>query len=151
MRQSLKVRRKCSARRLTVTPKRWWSIRGAMVAFQIVLGASLTTAIPSALASDCNSARGEQVFAKCSVCHSLEPERYMVGPTLYALSGRRAGTVKGFNFSSALRESRIYWNEATLDSFLGKPQAFLPGNVMAFGGIRNTADRAAVICYLLGK
>jgi len=75
----------------------------------------------------------------------------MVGPTLYALSGRRAGTVKGFNFSSALRESRIYWNEATLDSFLGKPQAFLPGNVMAFGGIRNTADRAAVICYLLGK
>jgi cytochrome c len=104
----------------------------------------------SAHAANCDAGLGEQVFAKCTACHSLQAGQHMTGPSLHGLRGRRAGTVEGFSFSPALRDSGIVWGEATLDSFLQSPQTFIPGTVMPFGGIKSATDRAALVCYLLG-
>lgn len=103
----------------------------------------------SSHASNCDVGLGQQVFVKCGSCHSLAPGQHWVGPSLNALGGRKAGSISGFNFSIALRNSGIVWSDAALDSFLKSPQTFIPGTVMPFGGIQNASDRAAVVCYLL--
>jgi cytochrome c len=72
-----------------------------------------------------------------------------MGPSLSGLDGRTAASISGFNFSAALRDRAIVWNASTLDAFLANPQAFVPGTVMPFGGIRNATQRSALICYLL--
>ena len=109
--------------------------------------ASLT--IP-AMASDCDAARGTQAFAtKCAVCHSLEAGAHKTGPSLYALGGRAAGSIPGFSFSPAMSASGIQWNASTLDAFLASPQSYIRGTVMPFGGIKNAAERAALVCYLI--
>jgi cytochrome c len=101
-------------------------------------------------ASPCAAALGEQVFAKCTLCHSLRAGEHLTGPSLAGLSGRRAGTITGFTFSNALREANIVWTSTTLDAFLTDPQALVPGTAMPFGGIRNSPQRVALVCYLLG-
>jgi cytochrome c len=105
----------------------------------------------SAHASSCDAALGEQVFEKCSACHSLVAGQHMMGPSLNGLNGRKAGTVDGFNFSIALRDSGIIWNDVTLNAFLKSPQSFISGTVMPFGGIQNATERAALVCYLVSR
>ena len=100
-------------------------------------------------AADCDTAVGAQAFAsKCSACHSKEVGHHM-GPSLHDLGGRRAGTVQGFSFSSAMSDSGIVWSAASLAAFLASPQNYVPGTVMPFGGIRNVAERAALVCYII--
>jgi cytochrome c len=105
----------------------------------------------STRASSCDAAAGERAFEKCTACHSLLAGQHIMGPSLNALIGRRAGTVDGFNFSIALRESGVLWSGTTLDAFLKSPQSFIPGNVMPFGGIQNATERAALVCFLLSR
>ena len=105
----------------------------------------------SAHASSCDAVPGEQVFEKCAACHSLLAGQHMMGPSLNGLIGRRAGSVDGFNFSIALRDSGVVWSDTTLDAFLKSPQSFIPGIVMPFGGIQNATERAALVCYLLSR
>lgn len=124
--------------------------RGFLTA-QFLLSAILINITMSAHASNCDVALGEQVFTKCTACHSLQARQHMTGPSLHGLSGRRAGTVDGFSFSPALRDSGIVWSEVTLDSFVQSPQTSVPGTVMPFGGIKSATDRAALVCYLLGR
>jgi cytochrome c2 len=116
------------------------------------LGLALTLAALTlpASASDCDTARGTEAFAtKCAVCHSLQAGQHMTGPSLHDLAGRAAGTAPGFNFSMSMSASGILWSAATLDAFLTSPQSYLRGTVMPFGGIKNTAERAALVCYLI--
>jgi cytochrome c len=118
------------------------------------LAASVALTVSAAIgapASSCGAAQGEQVLEKCAACHSLLAGQHMMGPSLNGLSGRRAGTVDGFNFSIALRDSGIVWNDVTLNEFLKSPQSFIPGTVMPFGGIQNATERAALVCYLLSR
>ena len=72
----------------------------------------------------------------------------MVGPNINNVFGREAGTIEGFQFSSALSNSEIVWDEETLDSFLKSPMEFIPGNSMAFTGFKKEKDRKAVIYFL---
>jgi cytochrome c len=65
------------------------------------------------------------------------------------VGGRRAGSLPGFDYSAALRNSRITWNAATLDRWLASPQKTVPGTRMPFGGIRDRAARKALVDYLL--
>lgn len=102
-----------------------------------------------ARAADCDTALGGRVFEKCSACHSLVAGQHMMGPGLNGLNGPKAGTEGGFNFSTALRNSGITWNEIMLGAFLKNPQGFIPGIVMPFGGIQNASERAALVCYLM--
>jgi len=124
--------------------------RRACITAHLLLGMILVSTIMSANASNCDAVLGEQVFAKCTACHSLQAGQHMTGPSLHGLNGRRAGTVEGFSFSPALRDSGIVWSDIALDSFLRSPQTFVPGTVMPFGGIKSATERAALVCYLLG-
>lgn len=92
---------------------------------------------------------GEQVFRACLACHALEPGRHLTGPSLSDLFGRKAGTVPGFlRYSDALKRSGVVWNEETLDAWLKDPEKFIPGNDMAFPGIKDDKLRRDLIAYL---
>lgn len=93
--------------------------------------------------------RGKLLYIQCRACHELKADQpHKVGPNLHAMIGRKAGTVDGFTFSPALAKSGITWDTASLDKWIERPSALVPGNMMAFAGIANPADRAAIIKYI---
>ncbi|NKB43947.1 MAG: c-type cytochrome [Alphaproteobacteria bacterium] len=94
--------------------------------------------------------RGKRVFVLCRSCHTLEEEgRNKVGPNLHGMFGNTAGSKDGFRYSDVVKESGIVWSAETLEEWLVKPKDFLPGNKMAFAGVRKESDREALITYLM--
>jgi cytochrome c len=94
-------------------------------------------------------ARGARAFGACAACHSMEPGRHLTGPSLASVWGRNAGSAQGFaRFSPALKNSRIVWNESSLDAWLADPGKAVPGNYMQFRGIADGKVRADLAAYL---
>ena len=93
---------------------------------------------------------GRILFARCGICHALTAEKNKgkKGPTLAGLFGRNAGTVKGYKYSPAMRAKGVVWSEKTLDIYLTKPKAYIPGTMMIYSGLRRKSDRADLIAYL---
>lgn len=89
------------------------------------------------------------VFAQCASCHATEPGKTVFGPSLHGVGGRKAGSLPGYDYSPALKKSKITWNAATLDRWLAAPQKTVPGARMPFGGIQDPASRRALVTYLL--
>ena len=120
------------------------------VAFHIAAGLALATGLmtgaPDGLASPGRVQAGEAVYARCAACHSLAYDR--TGPRHCGLFGRRAGSVKGFPYSEAMRRSGIVWDEKTLDRFLAAPAKAVPGTSMGYAGIEDKQERADLIAYL---
>ncbi|WP_408014961.1 c-type cytochrome [Sandarakinorhabdus rubra] len=98
-----------------------------------------------------DAAKGEKVFAQCKACHVAEAGKNRVGPSLWAVVGRKSGSVAGFNYSKANKESGVTWSEDVLFTYLEAPAKFMPGTRMAFAGLKNPQDRADVIAYLKTK
>lgn len=93
---------------------------------------------------------GRRVFARCRACHTLnEGGRNMTGPNLWGVFGRPAAAREDFNYSAALREAGFVWDPERLDHWLENPRAFLPGNRMAFAGVRDADDRRDLIAWLM--
>ncbi len=93
---------------------------------------------------------GRRVFLQCRACHSLEAGGdHRVGPNLHGMFGRPAATKEGFNYSPALKEAGVIWTPAALEDWLIRPSSFVPGNKMAFAGIKRESDRTALLAYLL--
>jgi cytochrome c len=94
--------------------------------------------------------RGKLLFLQCRACHEVAagaPDK--VGPNLHGVFGRKAGTAPGFaGFSGALGSSGLVWTPETLDAFLARPSAVVPGTLMAFAGIAEPKDRQTLIAYL---
>jgi nitrite reductase (NO-forming) len=88
------------------------------------------------------------VFRKCQACHSLEPGKNGLGPSLVGIIGRKSGSVANFNYSPAMKASSLTWDVATLDTYLSDPQKLVPGNKMPFPGLKTENERKAVIAYL---
>lgn len=103
-------------------------------------------AVPAANAAD--AAAGKKVFAKCMPCHNADKPQNKVGPTLVGLFGREAGSVEGFKYSDANKNSHVVWTAETLNEYLKDPKAFMPGTKMVFAGIKDDEDRANLIAYL---
>lgn len=101
----------------------------------------------SALAAG-DAAKGEKVFSKCKACHTTEAGKNRVGPSLAGLFGRTSGSVAGFNYSDAMKGAGLVWSDDTLSKYLENPKAFMPGNKMAFPGLKTPEDRDDVIAYL---
>lgn len=90
---------------------------------------------------------GAQVYERCAACHAIEGNR--TGPQHCGLFGRRAGTAPGFDaYSPALRASALVWDARTLDVFLQAPTRAVPGTTMGYAGVKDDAERAALIRWL---
>lgn len=113
--------------------------------FQLTLVAALMGAATSAVAAP---PTGQQVFEqRCTVCHALKPTPGKMGPPLAGVVGRKAASVPGFAYSSALKASNITWTPDKLDTFIKAPGKAVPGTKMLLGA-PDDAQRAAVIEYL---
>ena len=91
---------------------------------------------------------GEKVFRKCKSCHYVDQEKNKTGPHLVNIIGRAAGSVDGFKYSNAMKESGLTWDEATLAEFLKKPKTYIKGTKMAFSGLRKDKEIDDLIAYL---
>ena len=89
---------------------------------------------------------GAAIYERCGACHSLEQDR--AGPRHCGLIGRRAGSVKDYPYSEAMKRSGIVWSEATLDRFLANPAATVPGTAMGYDGVKDRKERADLVAYL---
>jgi cytochrome c len=115
----------------------------------LFIGAALLLAWPAFGATPAAQARikaGEAVYARCLGCHALAYDR--TGPRHCALFGRRAGSVKGFDYSAAMKASDIVWTARTLDRFLTNPTKVVPGTSMGYAGIASAEERAALIEWI---
>lgn len=108
-----------------------------------------------AMAQDDLVAAGEKVFKKCAACHAVgEGAKDRVGPSLNEIIGRTAGGEEGFKYSPAMTkagEGGLVWSAETLDTYLADPKSDIPGNKMAFPGLKKEDDRKAVIAYIESK
>lgn len=95
-----------------------------------------------------DAAAGEKAFAVCKTCHGVVEGKNMVGPSLHGLLGRTSGTVPGYSYSTANKNSGIVWNEAKLFQYLETPQRIIPGTKMTYTGLKDPQKRADVIAYL---
>jgi cytochrome c len=91
---------------------------------------------------------GEKVFRKCKSCHYVDQEKNKTGPHLVNIIGRAAGSVDGFKYSKAMKDSGLTWDEATLAEFLKKPKTYIKGTKMAFSGLRKDKEIDDLIAYL---
>jgi cytochrome c len=115
-----------------------------------VVAAALALASPSAAhASTDHDIEVPEVVEACLSCHAFKPgEPELEGPTLWGVVGRRIAGAPDYAYSDALRGQPGTWDRATLDRFLESPQAFAPGLNMTLGGVKNAADRKAVLDFL---
>jgi cytochrome c len=105
-----------------------------------------TAAIP-AMAAD--PAAGEKAFAVCKACHKVgEGAKNGVGPTLNGVVGRAAGSVEGYKYSDAMKNSGVTWDEANLAEYLKNPKTKIAGNKMTFAGVKDDTKLADIIAYL---
>jgi cytochrome c len=120
----------------------------ALAAAVAVLAAAsvYAAAAPAKAAGD--PVRGKTLYQVCMGCHSLDEDD--VGPRHRGVVGRTAGSVPGYAYSPALRNSHIVWDGESLDRWLTNPQAFVPGAKMFFA-MPNPQDRADVIAYLAAQ
>ncbi len=97
-----------------------------------------------------DTGRGEALSMQCRACHSLEEGgATIVGPNLFGVFGRTAGSAPDFPYSDVLSASGFIWTPRALDAWLAEPFAFLPGNRMSFPGLSERGDRNGLIAYLL--
>jgi cytochrome c len=87
-----------------------------------------------------------RLIAVLLACHALAYDR--TGPRHCGLFGRRAGSIRGFDYSKAMKRSNIIWTEKTLDRFLNNPIRMVPGTSMGFAGIPDRKERSDLIAYL---
>ncbi|WP_379920588.1 c-type cytochrome [Erythrobacter sp. R86502] len=95
-----------------------------------------------------DAAAGEQVFAACRTCHVFDEGVNRVGPSLHKVVGRPSGSVPGFNYSDANKNSGVTWTPDVLFEYLEDPKGFMPGTKMAFPGVKDAQKRANLVAYL---
>ena len=114
-----------------------------------VLTALALVASAGAAVADGDGSAGEATFRVCKTCHRIgEGATNFVGPELNGVVGRKAGSVPGYNYSDANRNSGLTWDEATLTKYLHSPREVVPGTKMAFPGLPKDQDVANLIAYL---
>lgn len=113
-----------------------------------ILALALVVSVPAFAAAQ-DAEEGKNVFKKCRACHAVgEKAKNRVGPVLNGVVGRKAGSIEDFNYSDAMKNSGITWDEATLSKYLADPKGTVPGNKMVFVGLKKEEDRKDLIAYL---
>jgi len=128
-----------------------WFLAAAMsVSFVAVTAGSSFAATDST--AQCDLKLGKKISKKCKICHTFnEGGKKKVGPNLFHVFGRAAGSTDGFKYSKAMKAKGaegLVWNAETLNIFLTKPKKFVPKTRMSFPGIKKDDKRAALLCWL---
>ena len=108
---------------------------------------TLATFVAPAIAQDAEA--GKSVFNVCRACHQVaRPRRTASGPVLNGIIGRKAGSVEGYNYSAANKDSGKIWDEAFFATYIKDPKATMPGNKMAYAGLKDDKKIADLTAYL---
>lgn len=115
----------------------------------------ISTLMAALLATAANAAgdpqKGQQVFKQCALCHTNEAGKNKIGPSLFGVIGRKAGTLQGYSYSSSMKEfgeGGHTWTPEQLDTYLVDPRKLVTGTKMIFPGLKKEDDRQNVIAYL---
>jgi cytochrome c len=112
-----------------------------------IAGLMLAGSATAALAAD--PAAGQQIFkAQCGICHSVAAGVNGIGPTMFGVVGRSAGSVPGFQYTADHKKLGVTWDAVTLDKYLTNPRAMVPDTTMIYAGLKDDAKRADLIAYL---
>ncbi|WP_262265949.1 c-type cytochrome [Microvirga yunnanensis] len=116
---------------------------------RIALIVPIALAFSPAVAQAQDAAAGEKTFAQCRACHQIGPTaKNAVGPVLNGVIGRKAGSVEGYNYSPANKNSGITWDEATFAEYIKDPKAKVPGTKMVYAGLKDEQRIKDLIAYL---
>ena len=92
---------------------------------------------------------GKRLFIMCEACHNVnEGDPHKVGPNLYGVFGRKAGTEPGFVYSEAILGTEIVWSDETIREWLKNPNDYIPGTNMVFVGLNKEHQQDALLAYL---
>jgi len=102
-----------------------------------------------AIFASTNASEGAKVFKKCAACHSISKGGgNKIGPALWGVIGRQAGSIADYKYSKALASHGKTWSFDEMNGFLIKPKDWIKGTKMSFAGLKSAKDRAAVILYM---
>jgi cytochrome c len=118
---------------------------------KLLAGAAFAASLmlPFAAQAGGNAVQGKTYFNRCAICHSNAkgaPNR--IGPNLFGVVGRKAGSLPNFFYSGAMKKSGITWSHEKLEAYIAKPQAVVPGNRMAFAGVSSHQQVEDLVAYL---
>ena len=118
-----------------------------VLAAAIVAGAGAAVLAGAGAAVAQESEAGKTSFAKCLACHAVgQGAKNKLGPELNGLAGRKAGAAAGYQYSPALKNAGFLWDQSTFADFMQNPKTKVPGNKMAFAGLKDKAE----ICGAVG-
>jgi len=111
--------------------------------------AAASLALGAGTSAAAAAADGADIFNNnCAVCHSTDPGTNKLGPSLAGVVGRKPASLQDYSYSPAMTKLNATWDKATLDKYLADPQGMVPGTKMIFPGVKEEADRKALIDYL---
>ncbi len=123
-----------------------------LLMMSIIRSAGIVAALAAAASSPSlaqDAGAGERVYAQCRACHQIgEGARNIVGPQLNGLFGRKAGTVEGYTYSAANKNSGLTWDDATFRDYIKDPRAKIPGTKMVYAGLKDEQRITDLIAYL---
>lgn len=111
-----------------------------------ILACLLPITLEAASAADIEA--GKTTFKKCALCHTNEPGKNKIGPSLFGIVGRKSAALANYNYSDAMKKFDHTWNPQTLDKYLSNPHAMVPETKMIFPGIKDKTERENLIAYL---
>lgn len=96
-----------------------------------------------------DAAAGEKVFTQCRACHQIGPAaKNVIGPEMNGVIGRKSGTVEGYSYSPANKNSGLTWDAATFATYIKNPQVVVKGTKMTFAGVKDDQKIKDLIAYL---
>ena len=102
-----------------------------------------------AIFASTSAAEGAKVFKQCLACHSIaEGGKNKIGPALWGVLGRQAGSLPDYKYSKAMAAYGKKWSFEEMNGFLLKPKDWIKGTKMSYAGLKKEKDRAAVILYM---
>ena len=117
--------------------------------YVVVAGLALMAVGFVGRAAHADAKAGEAVFkSRCANCHSLTTGLSSIAPDLTGVVGRKAGSLKDYQYSPALRDASFVWTPAKLNEWLASPHNAAPETEMAFPGLKSEKERADVVEFL---
>ncbi len=120
-----------------------------MLRFVKSMGVVAMAGLLASQAQAADAKKGAAVFQRCAICHSnTKGAGAKIGPNLFGVVGRKAGTMPDFPYSAAMKGAGFVWTPEKLQAYIQHPQQVVPGNRMAFAGVSSKADDADLVAYL---